>query len=98
MTSDAVVTINFSPQSNVATLSITGGAAGDGTVSSSPAGISCAISGGTAAATGCSANYALATLVTLTATASTGSYLKAWAGASCQTAVTGVGKSRGPAR
>ena len=95
MTSDAVVTINFSPQTNVATLSITGGAAGDGTVSSSPLGIACSISGGTAAATGCSANYALNTLVTLTATASTGSYLKAWAGGSCQTAGTGIGKSSG---
>jgi Domain of unknown function (DUF1929)/Divergent InlB B-repeat domain len=95
MTSNAVVTINFNPQTNVASLTITGGAAGDGTVSSSPSGIACNISGGTAAGTGCSASYALNTVVTLTATAASGSYLKGWSGASCQTAGTGVGKSSG---
>src|SRR3954447_2623170 len=95
MTRDAVVIINFNPQTNVASLTITGGAAGDGTVSSSPAGIACSISAGTAGGTGCSANYALNTLVTLTATASPGSYLKAWSGASCQTAGSGIGKGSG---
>jgi WD40 repeat protein len=95
MTRDAVVIINFNPQTNVATLTITGGAAGDGMVSSSPAGVSCSITGGTAAGSGCSANYTLNTTVTLTATASSGSYLKAWAGGTCQTAGTGIGKSSG---
>jgi hypothetical protein len=95
MTKDAVVTINFDPQTNVATLSITSGAAGDGSVSSSPSGIACSISGGTASANGCSASYNLNTVITLTATASTGSYLKAWSGANCQTVGTGIGKSTG---
>jgi hypothetical protein len=89
------VKINFKPKTNVASLTITGGAAGDGTVSSSPSGVACSISGGKAAQTGCSANYPLNTLVILTATASPGSYLKEWAGGNCQTTGTGIGKSTG---
>ena len=95
MTRDEVVIINFNQQTNVVSLTITGGAAGDGTVSSSPAGIACSINGGIATGTGCSANYTLNTPVTLTATALTGSYLKEWAGGNCQTVGTGVGKNSG---
>jgi len=76
-------------------LKITGGAGGSGRVTSSPAGISCAITSGAAGTTGCTANFATGASVTLTATASSGSYLKAWAGAGCDVAGTGKGGASG---
>jgi hypothetical protein len=76
-------------------LKISGGAGGSGRVTSSPAGISCAITSGAAGSTGCSASFASGASVTLTATASSGSYLKAWSGAGCDVAGTGKGGATG---
>ena len=76
-------------------LKISGGAGGNGKVTSSPAGISCTITNGAAAATGCNASFGTGATVTLTAAASTGSYLKAWAGAGCDAAGTGKGGATG---
>jgi Domain of unknown function (DUF1929) len=95
MSRSLTVVVNFNPQSNTVTLSVSGGASGSGGVTSTPSGISCTITNGTAGTGGCSAPYALNTSVTLTATAATGSYLKAWAGGGCDAAGTGVGKSTG---
>ncbi len=74
---------------------IGGGAAGSGSVSSNPSGITCTISNGAAGATGCSSPYSLNQQVTVTATASSGSYLKAWAGGGCDATGTGVGGMSG---
>jgi hypothetical protein len=95
MTRSLTVVVNFNRQSNTVTLSVSGGAAGSGAVSSTPSGISCTITNGTAGTSGCSAPYTLNTSVTLTATAGTGSYLKAWAGGGCDASGTGAGKSTG---
>jgi hypothetical protein len=54
-------------------LKISGGAGGSGKVTSSPAGITCTITSGAVATTGCNANFATAATVTLTAAAATGS-------------------------
>jgi len=83
ITGDVTVNVRFSPQTNTFALTITGGAAGSGGVTSSPTGIACTITNGSAGAAGCAASYALNASVTLTATAATGSYLKAWAGGGC---------------
>jgi hypothetical protein len=61
--------------SSVQVLTVMTGGTGSGTVTSSPAGISCAI-GAT-----CTANYSSGTAVTLTATPGSGSRLGAWGGA-----------------
>jgi hypothetical protein len=61
--------------SSVQTLTVMTGGTGTGTVTSNPAGISCAV-GAT-----CTANYSSGTAVTLTATPATGSRLAAWGGA-----------------
>ena len=95
MSTAQAVTVKFIAQSNTFTLTIAGGAAGSGSVSSSPTGISCTVTNGTAAATGCSTPYSLNQQVTLTATAASGSYLKAWAGGGCDAGGNGVGKSTG---
>lgn len=95
MHQNASVAVKFEPQSNTAMLSIGGGAAGSGTVTSNPNGISCSITSGTAGSTGCAAAFPLNASVTLTATAASGSYLKAWAGGGCDASGTGVGKSTG---
>jgi hypothetical protein len=76
-------------------LHISGGAGGNGQVSSVPQGIACVITAGTAAASGCSASFASGASVTLGIIASSGSYIKAWAGAGCDTAGTGKGSVRG---
>ena len=55
------------------TLNVSKTGAGNGTVSSSPAGITCGAN--------CTKNYNAATIVTLTATASSGSTFSAWGGA-----------------
>ena len=94
MTQNMSVTITFTVQSNTIALSVSAGASGSGAVSSNPAGISCTITNGSAAGA-CSAPYSLNTSVTLTATAATGSYLKAWAGGGCDASETGAGKSSG---
>jgi Domain of unknown function (DUF1929)/Divergent InlB B-repeat domain len=85
VTGNVTIVVNFDRQSNSFSLSITGGAAGSGTVGSSPSGINCTITNGSAGTTGCTSAYSLNQQVTLTATAASGSYLKAWAGGGCDT-------------
>src|SRR4051812_48407317 len=65
----------------VKALTISGGGTGNGTVTSSPAGINCTISNGVAAATGCTAQFTSGVTVTLTATAKSGSSFVGWLGA-----------------
>jgi hypothetical protein len=60
------------------TVTILGSGSGDGTVKSSPAGINCTVTNGTAAATGCKAQFAKGANVTLTATPKTGHSFKGW--------------------
>jgi hypothetical protein len=89
------VKVTFSPPALSQTLTVTSGAEGSGRVTSNVPGIDCTITGGTAASTGCRASFPTGTSVTLSATAASGSYLKAWAGAGCDAAGTGVGSTSG---
>ncbi|MDB4915260.1 MAG: hypothetical protein JWM95_2904 [Gemmatimonadetes bacterium] len=84
------VSVAFGPPASSYVLSIAGGAGGNGKITSTPAGISCSITNGSAASTGCTTSLGTGTSVTLSAVASSGSYLKAWAGAGCATSGTGV--------
>jgi hypothetical protein len=95
MTQNMTVNVQFSGSATSAVLTVSGGAAGSGSVTSSPAGIACTITNGLDGATGCSASYPINTSVTLTATAATGSYLKAWAGGGCDATGTGSGSGAG---
>ena len=87
VTGNVNVVVNFDAESNTFVLSVGAGAAGSGSVSSAPSGINCTITNG-AAGTGCSFSYPLNQQVTLTATAASGSYLKAWAGGGCDASGT----------
>src|SRR5215213_10300003 len=89
------VSFKFDVQSNTVTLSVGSGSSGSGRITSNVAGIDCTITNGVAAAGGCASSYSLNASVTLTATASTGNYLKAWAGGGCETTGTGAGLSAG---
>jgi len=60
------------------TVTIIGSGSGDGTVKSSPAGINCTVSNGTAGTTGCKAQFTQGTSVTLTATPKPGHSFKGW--------------------
>jgi hypothetical protein len=95
LTQNMTVNVKFSGSATSATLTVSGGAGGSGGVTSSPSGIACTITNGVDGTTGCSASYALNTAVTLTATAATGSSLKAWAGGGCDVSGTGAGRSTG---
>jgi len=88
VTGNVDVVVNFEPQSNSFVLSIGAGAGGSGGVSSSPSGISCTITNGATGTGGCSTSYPINQQVTLTATAASGSYLKAWAGGGCDVSGT----------
>ena len=94
MTSPKTVTAVFAPPPKFFSLSVEGGANGSGTITSSPAGISCSISNGSAGA-GCSASFPSASTVNLTATATNGSFIKAWSGAGCDAQGSGTGTSSG---
>jgi hypothetical protein len=91
----ATLSVAFGPPSSTYALNVAGGAGGSGKITSAPAGISCTVTSGSAASTGCTANFTPGTSVTLSAVASSGSYLKAWAGAGCDAAGTGAGSSTG---
>jgi hypothetical protein len=95
LTQNLTVNIKFTGSATSATLTVNGGAAGTGGVTSSPTGIACTITNGVDGTTGCSAGYPLNTSVTLTATAASGSYLKAWAGGGCDATGTGSGTGGG---
>jgi hypothetical protein len=75
LSSDTSVTANFDLQASNYTLIVNKTGAGTGTVTSSPAGISC---GST-----CSSGFANNTVVTLTATAASGSTFTGWSGGGC---------------
>jgi hypothetical protein len=94
LSSSKRINARFRPPPNTYMLTVQGGAGGSGTAQSTPSGISCTITAGSTGS-GCSAPFAPSTSVTLRATASTGSYLKAWAGGGCETAGTGVGATSG---
>lgn len=64
-------------------LTIAGGGSGRGTVTSSPAGISCSITSGTAGDTGCGAVFNSGAQVTLTAAAAAGNLFGGWSGEGC---------------
>jgi hypothetical protein len=89
------ISVVFAPPASSFALSIAGGAGGSGKITSTPQGIACTVTGGTAGTTGCNTNFAAGTSVTLSAVASAGSYLKAWAGAGCDAAGTGAGTTSG---
>jgi hypothetical protein len=95
MDTERTITAVFAPPPNSYTLTVAGGAAGSGRVTSTPAGIDCTITEGTAAGAGCSAAYPTGQGVTLSATAASGAYLKAWSGAGCEANGTGVGGAGG---
>jgi uncharacterized repeat protein (TIGR01451 family) len=66
------------------TLTVTGAGAGSGTVADTTYNeFDCTITGGSAAATGCSANYPLNTVITLTATPAEGSTFGGWGVGAC---------------
>jgi hypothetical protein len=95
MKSDTAVGPTFVPTSSAFTVSVSGGSGGSGRVISTPTGIDCTITNGQAISGNCSAGFATSTQVKLAATASTGSYLKAWAGGGCETAGSGTGSASG---
>src|SRR6185437_10956903 len=75
------------------TVTITGIGTGSGVVTSSPAGINCAITAGVAAATGCKAGFADGSIVTLTAVPKAGHSFERWYG-SCSGAGSGTVKTQ----
>jgi hypothetical protein len=74
LNSDVSVTANFIPTPVTKMLQVGGQGTGSGTITSSPAGISC---------TGCSVPFVFGTVVTLTATPASGSVFTGWSGGSC---------------
>lgn len=60
------------------TLTVSGSGTGDGLVTSTPAGINCTITAGTAAATGCQAKFDVGTVVTLNAVPKSGHAFTGW--------------------
>jgi hypothetical protein len=89
------VSVAFGPASSSYTLTVAGGAGGNGKITSTPAGINCTVTNGGAGSTGCTMSFAAGTSVTLSAVASSGSFLKAWAGAGCDVNGSGAGSSSG---
>jgi hypothetical protein len=95
MDRDRMVAPTFVPAPTSFTLTVAGGAGGNGTVYSNPAGISCTIADGEAASGNCSAGFPRGAKVRLTATASSGLRIKAWAGGECDVSGDGAWKSVG---
>ena len=78
-------------------LTVSGSGSGSGVVTSSPAGINCAITVGVAAATGCKASFAQGTSVTLTARPRSGHSFRGWFRACTGTGVCRVSMTVGRA-
>ena len=95
MDRDWAVAATFVPAPTTFTLTVAGGASGSGTVYSTPAGISCTIADGEAVSGNCSAGFPRGTSVKLTATASGGRGIKAWAGGQCEKSAEGGWRSLG---
>ncbi len=95
MDRDRMVAPTFVPAPTSFTLTVAGGASGSGTVYSNPAGISCTILDGEAVSGNCSAGFPRGATVKLTATASSGRRIKAWAGGQCEVSGDGAWKSVG---
>jgi Domain of unknown function (DUF1929)/Kelch motif len=95
MDRDRMVAPTFVPAPTSFTLTVDGGAGGNGTVYSNPAGISCTIAEGQAVSGNCSAGFPRGAKVKLTATASQGRWIKAWAGGKCDESGEGTGKRVG---
>jgi hypothetical protein len=94
MNTNRQVTAAFGPPPDSYLLTVQGGSNGSGSVASNPAGISCAVNGGTTGA-GCSTHFPRNASVRLTASAASGSYIKAWSGGGCDLSATGVGTTGG---
>ena len=77
LTTNTTVTATFNK--GTYTLTVTDAGTGTGTVTSSPAGINCT----TGSTTGCAASFTSGTVVTVTATAASGSTFVEWGGQSC---------------
>jgi hypothetical protein len=95
MDRDHAVAATFVPAPTTFTLTVAGGASGSGTVYSTPGGISCRIVDGEAVSGNCSAGFPRGTAVKLTASASGGRGIKAWAGGQCEMAAEGGWRSLG---
>ena len=88
MSAARTVTATFTPRFTLG-LSVTKArAASSGTVSSAPAGLSCATASSGTGATSCSASFASGTSVTLTATPAAGTTFTRWSGSCTGTART----------
>jgi uncharacterized repeat protein (TIGR02543 family) len=88
MSQARTVTATFTAPLTTRLLTVTGSGTGSGSVTSSPSGINCTISGSSESGT-CSASYNSGTLITLTATPASGHTFAGWSGAcsgagSCQ--------------
>jgi hypothetical protein len=95
MDRDRTVAPTFVPVPNSFTLTVSGGAGGNGTVFSNPIGITCTITNGQVSSGNCSAGFPRGTRVKLTARTAGGRRLKAWAGGGCETAGDGTGTTSG---
>ena len=80
------------------TLTVSGGASGDGRVYSIPSGIDCTIAVGVAVGGNCTAGFSRGTEVELRATAENGRRIKAWAGGACEAGGDGKGRRSGSCR
>jgi hypothetical protein len=65
------------------TLTMSASGDGNGTVTSSPSGINCTITGGAVASTGCKKSFSEGTVVTLTATPKAGHAFRGWFSGTC---------------
>ncbi|MEP6688972.1 MAG: hypothetical protein ABJC36_11540, partial [Gemmatimonadales bacterium] len=95
MDRDRTVAPTFVPAATSFTLTVSGGAGGNGTVFSNPAGIACTITNGQSTGGNCSAGFPRGAKVKLTARTATQRRLKAWAGGGCEEMGDGTGKSAG---
>jgi Domain of unknown function (DUF1929)/Divergent InlB B-repeat domain len=76
--SDIMTETDVTASAVTRTLTVVGSGTGDGTVKSTPAGINCTVTKGTASSSGCKAAFKQGTIVTLTATPKAGSSFRGW--------------------